>query len=166
MRLKTYKMAMSILPKFLNLKWNILRTIWRIEVGDGSFFCIFHALLFELNVLFDRRFPLSSITHAKNSNFTLFKGKMSKCFLFLPITRAILYFTYYLGHTCIPGLDWEFPPHKFETISSKDVSGDKFQAKTHALQQISYFTPSSSLMLLESQYKEISNNVYFCTCEK
>ena len=29
-----------------------------IEVGDGSFFCIFHALSFELNFSFDRRFPL------------------------------------------------------------------------------------------------------------
>ena len=28
---------MSILSKFLTLKWNISRTIWRIEVGDGSF---------------------------------------------------------------------------------------------------------------------------------
>ena len=44
MRLKTYKMAMSILPKFLTLKRSISRTIWRIEIGDGSFFCIFHAL--------------------------------------------------------------------------------------------------------------------------
>ena len=51
-------MAMPILPKFLTLKWNILRTIWRIEVGDSSFFCIFHALPFELNFYFDRRFPL------------------------------------------------------------------------------------------------------------
>ena len=42
-------MAISILPKFLTLKWNISRTIWRIEVGNGSFFCIFHALSFELN---------------------------------------------------------------------------------------------------------------------
>ena len=46
---KIYKMAMSILLKFLTLKWNISRTIWRIEVGYGSFFCIFHALSFELN---------------------------------------------------------------------------------------------------------------------
>ena len=42
-------MAMSILPKFLTLKWNISRTIWPIEVGDDSFFCIFHALSFVLN---------------------------------------------------------------------------------------------------------------------
>ena len=54
-----YKMATSILLKFLTLKWNISRTIWRIEVGDGSFFCIIHALSFELNIFFDRRFPLS-----------------------------------------------------------------------------------------------------------
>ena len=49
MKLKTYKMAMSILPKFLTLKWNISRTIWLIEVGDGSFLAFFHALSFELN---------------------------------------------------------------------------------------------------------------------
>ena len=48
----------AILLKFLTLKWNISRTIWRIEVGDGSFFCIFHAFSFELNFFFDRRFPL------------------------------------------------------------------------------------------------------------
>ena len=60
MRLKFYKMAMSILPKFLTLKGNISRTIWRIEVGDGSFFCIFHTLSFELNVSSDRRFPLNT----------------------------------------------------------------------------------------------------------
>ena len=32
----------------------------RIEVGDGSLFCIFHALSFELNLFFDRRFPVSN----------------------------------------------------------------------------------------------------------
>ena len=58
MKLKIYKMAISILPKFLTLKWNISRTIWRIEVGNGSFFSIFHALSFELNFFFDRRCPL------------------------------------------------------------------------------------------------------------
>ena len=58
-RLKIYKMATSILLKFLTLKWNISRTIWRIEVGDGSFLCIFHALSCELNSAFDRRFPLT-----------------------------------------------------------------------------------------------------------
>ena len=58
MRLKTCKMAMSILQKFLTLKWNISRTIWRIEVGDGSFCRIFHALSFEPNCFFDGRFPL------------------------------------------------------------------------------------------------------------
>ena len=42
-------MAISILPKFLTLKWNISRTISRIEVGNGSFFSIFHALSFDLN---------------------------------------------------------------------------------------------------------------------
>ena len=48
------------LAQFLALKWDISRTIWLIEVGDGSFFFIFHALSFELNFFFDRRFPLST----------------------------------------------------------------------------------------------------------
>ena len=47
----------AILLKFLTLKWNISRTIWRIEVGDGSFFCIFHALSFELNFFFRPEVP-------------------------------------------------------------------------------------------------------------
>ena len=61
MRLKTYKMAMSILPRFLNLKRNISRTIWCIQVGDGSFFFgIFYALPSELNFSFDWSFPFKS----------------------------------------------------------------------------------------------------------
>ena len=52
MRLKTYKMAMSILPKSLNLKGNISRTIWRTEVGDGLFFAFF--TLFYLSLTFFR----------------------------------------------------------------------------------------------------------------
>ena len=49
-RPKIYKMATSILLKFLTLKWDISRTISRIEVSDDSFFFfIFHALSFELN---------------------------------------------------------------------------------------------------------------------
>ena len=74
MRLKTYKMAISILPKFLTLKWNISRTIWRIEVGDGSFFCIFYALSFALffrpKVPFKVQLPLKNTTvgSSKNSN--------------------------------------------------------------------------------------------------
>ena len=31
-----------------------------IEVSDGSFVCIFHDLSFELNLFFDRRFPLTT----------------------------------------------------------------------------------------------------------
>ena len=41
MRLKTHKMATSILLKFVTLGWDISRTIWRIEVSDGSFFFYF-----------------------------------------------------------------------------------------------------------------------------
>ena len=43
-----------------------LEIIWRIEVGDGSFFCIFRALSFELNFFFDRRFPLRTKTYVRN----------------------------------------------------------------------------------------------------
>ena len=45
-------MATSILLKFLTLKWNISRTIGRIEVGDGSFFAFF--TLFHLSLTFFR----------------------------------------------------------------------------------------------------------------
>ena len=82
MRLETYKMATSILLKFQTLKSDISRTIWRIEVGDGSLFCIFHALSFEGNLFFDRTCPLrpflvifvENVCHAnkdryENSNF-------------------------------------------------------------------------------------------------
>ena len=60
MRLKSYKMVASILLKFLTLGWDISRTIWRIKVNDGSFFCSFHAFSFELNLFFDWSFPLTS----------------------------------------------------------------------------------------------------------
>ena len=60
-------MATSVSLKLLTLKWNILRTIWRIEVGDGSLFYIFHALSFELNFFFDRRFPLTVIKTVDNT---------------------------------------------------------------------------------------------------
>ena len=46
------------LAQFLTLSWDISRTIWCIEISDGSCFAIFHALSFELNYLFDRSFPL------------------------------------------------------------------------------------------------------------
>ena len=58
---KNLQIATSILLKFLTLTSNVSRTILRIEVSDGSFFCIFHALPFKLNVFFYRRFPLSTI---------------------------------------------------------------------------------------------------------
>ena len=38
------------LAQFQTLKCDILRTIWRTEVSDGSLFCIFHALSFERNL--------------------------------------------------------------------------------------------------------------------
>ena len=57
MRLETYKMAMSILLKFLSLQYNMWITVWHIEVSDGSLFCIFHVL--SINLLFDRTCPLN-----------------------------------------------------------------------------------------------------------
>ena len=59
MRLKTYKMAMPILLKFLTLGWDISRTTWRIEINDGSFFGIFHALSFELKLISRLEFPFN-----------------------------------------------------------------------------------------------------------
>ena len=82
-------MATSILLKFLTLKWNISRTIGRIEVGDGSFFCIFHALSFELNFFFDRRFPLrfnvwrSFVTMPTNLPFYFFIQFLEQLLKFL-----------------------------------------------------------------------------------
>ena len=61
MRLKTYKMATSILLKFLTLNCDISRTLWLIEVSDGSLFCIFHTLSFELSLFFDRTCPFQPI---------------------------------------------------------------------------------------------------------
>ena len=61
MRLETYKMETSILLKFQTLKCDISRTIRRIEVSDGSLFCIFHALSFERNLFFDRTCPLRGV---------------------------------------------------------------------------------------------------------
>ena len=62
-------MATSILLKFLTLKWNISRTVWCIEVSDGSFFCIFHALSFELN-FFRSEFPFNKFAEANSYHFT------------------------------------------------------------------------------------------------
>ena len=52
MRLKTYKMAMSILPRFLTSKRNISRTIWCIQVGDGPGFFLAFFMLFHLSLTF------------------------------------------------------------------------------------------------------------------
>ena len=53
-------MVMSILLKLQTLEWDISRTIWRIEVSDGSFCRIFHALSFELNKVTPTTFWLKS----------------------------------------------------------------------------------------------------------
>ena len=61
-RLLELSKAFSLDFKFLTLKWDVSRIIWRTEVSDGSlflFFGIFGALSFELNFFLpDRRFPL------------------------------------------------------------------------------------------------------------
>ena len=58
------------LPQIHDFEWNISRTIWRIEVSEGSFFRIFHALSFELNVFFDGSFPLTVITTNVKTSFS------------------------------------------------------------------------------------------------
>ena len=63
MTLKTCKMATFILLKLLTLEWDISRTIWRIEVSDGSFLAIF--TLFHLSLTFFRtEFPLTLYGHS------------------------------------------------------------------------------------------------------
>ena len=85
-------MAMSILLKLLTLKRNISRTIGRIEVGDGSSFCIFHALSFELNFFFDRRFPLITQIHILKAKFNKFLSKfgMAMAVLAIPVPMACM----------------------------------------------------------------------------
>ena len=70
-------MAMPILLKFQTLKCDISRTIWRIEVSDGSLFCIFHALSFERNVFFDWPCPLSLVSIKPLPTTTNFELKQS-----------------------------------------------------------------------------------------
>ena len=50
------------LAQILDFEMGYLENHLSIEVGDGSFFCIFHALSFELNFFFDRSFPLRLIS--------------------------------------------------------------------------------------------------------
>ena len=55
---KNLKMATYILLEFLALISDVSRTIWHIEVSDGSFICIFHALPFQLNLFLEQTLPL------------------------------------------------------------------------------------------------------------
>ena len=77
------KMARSILLKVLTLKWDISRTIWRIEVSDDSFFGIFHALSFEVN-LFRPEFPLTDCTLLKSAYLIYIVGNLDtmSCLLY------------------------------------------------------------------------------------
>ena len=69
-----------ILPKFLTLKWNILRTIWHIEVGDGSFFCIFDVLLLERNFFLRPEFPF-------NASFGYLLGSVRQVICGIPVSN-------------------------------------------------------------------------------
>ena len=63
MRLKTYKMETFILLKLLTLEWDISRTVWRIEITDGSFFACF--MLFHLSLTFfsnGKAFKISNVS--------------------------------------------------------------------------------------------------------
>ena len=52
----------AYLAQIPDFEMEYLEKHWRVEVGDGSFFCIFHALSFELNIFFDQRFSLTPIS--------------------------------------------------------------------------------------------------------
>ena len=45
----------------------------------ARFFCIFHTLSFELNFVFDRRFPLKLVTKGV---FLMWKGCLESCALY------------------------------------------------------------------------------------
>ena len=60
-------MAISILLKFLTLKWDISRTIWRIEVSDGSLFLHFSRYFISAKPFFDQSLPLTLTADIKNS---------------------------------------------------------------------------------------------------
>ena len=47
------------LAQIQTLKCDVSRTLWRIEVSDGSLSCIFDALSFEHNLFFDRTCSLT-----------------------------------------------------------------------------------------------------------
>ena len=62
----------------------------------------------------------------------------------------------------------DYPPTKFEAIISKGVGGDRFQVKTHEMQQILYlgrsnFLPVAPIVIimvfLKKQCRELSKNV-------
>ena len=53
-------MATSILFKFHTLECDISRTIWGIEVNDGSFFGIYDTFSFELKLFFRPEFPINN----------------------------------------------------------------------------------------------------------
>ena len=103
MRLETYKMAAFIFFKFLTLKCDISRTIWRIEVIDGSLFCIFHALSFEPNLFCDRTCPLKCCLPLKWCTLwypnSIYKSASSRRFINCHIQRKLPVFL---------KIDWKF----------------------------------------------------------
>ena len=106
-RLKIYKIATPTTLKFLILKWNISRTIWSIEVGDGLLFCIFHALSFELHFFFDRRFALTLsffLSHCSTGWFHPFHKIRSRHPRALKLSELIAYMIFYK----ITKLIWKF----------------------------------------------------------
>ena len=83
MRLKNLQNGDVHLAKILDLKWDVSRTIWRIEVSEGLFLCIFHVLLFELN-FFRPEFPFKlPVTfrreHSVSVSYHFFEIDKMKC---------------------------------------------------------------------------------------
>ena len=64
MRLKNLQKGDLHLARTPDFEMNISRTIWRIEVSDGSCFCIFHTRSFELN-FFRSEFPFKTYNQHK-----------------------------------------------------------------------------------------------------
>ena len=93
-------METSTLLKFLTLKWGISRTTWRIEVSESSFFGIFQALSFELNIFrLEFSFNVQVINHSITMGKTLTLNEVDKEKTIVSIVTVYRYMKMYSSVT-------------------------------------------------------------------
>ena len=124
-------MATSILFKFLTLKWDMSRTTWHIEVGDGSLFCIFHALSFKLN-LFRLAFPFKDIlftkpqtsnsTQSELSNAICMRNIVEKQQGFQHLVHRVLKRTLIQSRCCIVLSLWPYDPRNHNIYDPSEIA--------------------------------------------